>query len=285
MKSICDFDDDRTDTVNFRQSRSSVVPIAQVIDVSTSPSTTGENRCGPNGHAFRNPTSRCVERRSQGGRASSTACSDRLAEGFDLRSAEDRGKYAVEAVKILYELKNPAQVEAYMDYISQKADIPKPVLTRQYAQGAEAEAKPIPKLELTRKSGRYYSAVRYILYALFAGEEGAEEVGLAQYLTDEEHKAIYVEYERIKSLREPNLDDLQALEENYAEVEEIFREGKRVTSEQAPKVFADCVASLEKEKSRREIARLTEQIDKEKDPVARDLLLAQYAELTAKNRK
>ena len=31
--------------------------------------------------------------------------------------------------------------------------------------------------------------------------------------------------------------------------------------------------------------RLTEQIDKEKDPVARDLLLAQYAELTAKNRK
>lgn len=210
---------------------------------------------------------------------------DKLAEGFDLKSAEDRGKYAVEAVKILYELKNPAQVEAYMDYISQKADIPKPVLTRQYAQGAEAEAKPIPKLELTRKSGRYYSAVRYILYALFAGEEGAEEVGLAQYLTDEEHKAIYVEYERIKSLREPNLDDLQALEENYAEVEEIFREGKRVTSEQAPKVFADCVASLEKEKSRREIARLTEQIDKEKDPVARDLLLAQYAELTAKNRK
>ena len=210
---------------------------------------------------------------------------DKLAENYDLNVAEDRGAYAVEAVKVLYGLKNPAQVEAYMDYISAKADIPKPVLVKQYAQGAEAEARPIPKLELTRKTGKYYNAMRYVLYALFGGQTDAECGDLSQYLTDEEHKAIYVEYCRLKSFREPSLDDLQAMAEQYPEVEAIFREGKRVTEEQAPQVFEDCLRSLEKEKNKREIIALTKQIDGEKDPVKRDLLLAHYAELTAKNKK
>ncbi|HIY98680.1 MAG TPA: DNA primase [Firmicutes bacterium] len=210
---------------------------------------------------------------------------DKLAENYDLNVAEDRGAYAVEAVKVLYELKNPAQVEAYMDYISAKADIPKPVLVKQYAQGAEAEARPIPKLELTRKTGKYYNAMRFVLYSLFGGQEGVEERDLSQYITDGDHKAIYVEYCRLKSFKEPDLDDLQAMAEQYPEVEEIFREGKRVTEEQAPQVFADCMRSLEREKNRREIIALTKQIDGEKDPVKRDLLLAHYAELTAKNKK
>ena len=210
---------------------------------------------------------------------------DKLAENYDLNVAEDRGAYAVEAIKVLYELKNPAQVEAYMDYISAKADIPKPVLVKQYAQGAEAEARPIPRLELTRKTGKYYNAMRFVLYSLFGGQEGVEERDLSQYITDGDHKAIYVEYCRLKSFKEPDLDDLQAMAEQYPEVEEIFREGKRVTEEQAPQVFADCMRSLEREKSRREIIALTKQIDGEKDPVKRDLLLAHYAELTAKNKK
>ena len=210
---------------------------------------------------------------------------DKLAENYDLNVAEDRGAYAVEAVKVLYELKNPAQVEAYMDYVSAKADIPKPVLVKQYAQGAEAEARPIPKLELTRKTGKYYNAMRFVLYSLFGGQEGVEERDLSQYITDSDHKAIYVEYCRLKSFKEPDLDDLQAMAEQYPEVEEIFREGKRVTEEQAPQVFADCMRSLEREKNRREIIALTKQIDGEKDPVKRDLLLAHYAELTAKNKK
>ena len=210
---------------------------------------------------------------------------DKLAENYDLNVAEDRGAYAVEAVKVLYELKNPAQVEAYMDYISAKADIPKPVLVKQYAQGAEAEARPIPKLELTRKTGKYYNAMRFVLYSLFGGQEGVEDCDLSQYITDGDHKAIYVEYCRLKSFKEPDLDDLQAMAEQYPEVEEIFREGKRVTEEQAPQVFADCMRSLEREKNRREIIALTKQIDGEKDPVKRDLLLAHYAELTAKNKK
>ena len=210
---------------------------------------------------------------------------DKLAEGYDLNVAEDRGAYVVEAVKVLYELKNPAQVEAYMDYISAKANIPKPVLVKQYAQGAQAESRPIPKLELAKKTGKYYNAMRFVLYSLFGGQEGMEERDLSQYITDEEHRAIYVEYMRLKSFKEPTLDDLQAMAEQYPEVEEIFREGKRVTEEQAPKVFADCMASLEKEKNKREIAALTRQIDAEKDPVERDLLLAHYAALTAKNKK
>lgn len=210
---------------------------------------------------------------------------DKLAENYDLNVAEDRGAYAVEAVKVLYELKNPAQVEAYMDYVSAKADIPKPVLVKQYAQGAEAEARPIPRLELTRKTGKYYNAMRFVLYSLFGGQEGVEERDLSQYITDSDHKAIYVEYCRLKSFKEPDLDDLQAMAEQYPEVEEIFREGKRVTEEQAPQVFADCMRSLEREKNRREIIALTKQIDGEKDPVKRDLLLAHYAELTAKNKK
>ena len=154
-----------------------------------------------------------------------------------------------------------------------------------FPEAGEAAAKPIPKLELTRKRGKYYNAMRYVLYALFGGAEEACEQDISQYMTDEEHKAIYLEYERIRCTREPVLDDLQALADKYPEVEEIFREGKRVTEEQAPQLFRDCMQSLEKEKNRREMTELTKRIDGEKDPVARDLLLAHYAEIAAKNKK
>ena len=60
-------------------SRHSVVPMAHVIDVSTRPSTTGDQRMGPNGHTARKLTRRLVEARSQGVRASSAGSTSNVA--------------------------------------------------------------------------------------------------------------------------------------------------------------------------------------------------------------
>lgn len=210
---------------------------------------------------------------------------DKLAEGYDFSVAEDRGKYAVEAAEILHSLKNPAQVDVYIDYISAKTNIPKPVLLKQYAQSGSGEEKQLPQKAFTVKQGKYYTAMRYILYALFSGADNLPQTDITQYIEDDEHRAIYNEYMRIRSVSEPCQDDLQAMEGKYPEVAEIFNAGKKVTEEQSMQVYRDCLASLEKERFNKEMREVSERIDKEKDPGKRSILLAQYAELKAKSIK
>ena len=43
-----------------------------------------------------------------------------LASGYDLSSPQEKGKYAVEAMKIVKSLEDPAMIEAYIEYVARR---------------------------------------------------------------------------------------------------------------------------------------------------------------------
>ncbi len=208
---------------------------------------------------------------------------DKLAQEFNMSVPEDRGAYAVKAVDVLRALTNPAQVDVYIDYISARSDIAKPVLVRQYESGNTAESVAAPVIISGKKTGKIFKALRFMMYALYAGVEGIDKSDLSAYITDRDLRAVYDEYRRLSACGEATLDDLQALADINHEVKEIFSEGKTVSEDAAAGYYADCYKSVLKEYRKREMSEFTKTIDGEDSGDGKAKLLAQYAELKFKD--
>ncbi len=210
---------------------------------------------------------------------------DKLAQEFNMSVPEDRGAYAVKAVDVLRALTNPAQVDVYIDYISARSDIAKPVLVRQYESGNTAESVAAPVIVSGKKTGKIFKALRFMMYALYAGVEGIDKSDLSAYITDRDLRAVYDEYRRLSACGEATLDDLQALADINHEVKEIFSEGKTVSEDAAAGYYADCYKSVLKEYRKREMSEFTKTIDGEDSGDGKAKLLAQYAELKFKDKR
>jgi len=210
---------------------------------------------------------------------------DKLAQEFNMSVPEDRGAYAVKAVDVLRALTNPAQVDVYIDYISARSDIAKPVLVRQYESGNTAESVAAPVIISGKKTGKIFKALRFMMYALYAGVEGIDKSDLSAYITDRDLRAVYDEYRRLSACGEATLDDLQALADINHEVKEIFSEGKTVSEDAAAGYYADCYKSVLKEYRKREMSEFTKTIDGEDSGDGKAKLLAQYAELKFKDKR
>lgn len=209
----------------------------------------------------------------------------RLATQYDLENPEDRGKYAVAAMTILRELPNPAQMEAYIPLVSQYSKIGRDILYRQYNTGTlpEPAVAAKPRQQVSRTA--YDLAVRYVLYALYGGVEGAKvDVELSQYLTQPHYLELY-DYYRAHRVNGLTLDDLAALGENNPEVKEIFQEGSRIGDEQAEKYLADCVKQICELARKQQFLELSKQIDEAQDAETKALLITQLAQLSKPARK
>lgn len=206
-----------------------------------------------------------------------------LAEEFDLDSAEGKGKYAVEAMKVLKELGNPAQIEAYMPIVEEFTGISKDVLYQQYSQ---TQVAPVlqPKT-IKRKVSVYDEAVRYVLYALYGGVEDLKyHEDITGYLTNPYHIQLY-DTLRVNGLDYLTLDDLAKMEEENPEVREILQCGSQVSDERAKAYFDDCINKIKKTSKAKKLEALSKAIDSEEDEETRQLLYNQYVQLAKSNSK
>ncbi len=172
-----------------------------------------------------------------------------LAKNYDMNVAEEQGKFVVEAVKILKTLPTPAQTDAYIPLVSRLSGLGTDTVRRQLIQESEFSEDGAPKLlsqPQKRKDGKYYKAIRYVLFALFGGiEDLSFDKDLSLYCEDEDHKKLYDIYRR--GDHEMTLDDLIALEKEIPEVSEILAEGRKVNQAAAEGYFEGCVTALENE--------------------------------------
>lgn len=173
-----------------------------------------------------------------------------LAKGYDMKIAEEQGKFVVEAVKILKTLPTPAQIDAYIPLVSKLSGLGTDTVRRQLMQESEFAEDGAPKLltqPAKRKDGKYYKAMRYILYALFGGIENLTfDKDLSLYCEDEEHKKLY-DYYRKNRDGEISPGDLIELEKEIPEASEVMAEGRKVNDKAAADYFEGCVKALENE--------------------------------------
>lgn len=172
-----------------------------------------------------------------------------LAKGYDMKVAEEQGKFVVEAVKIVKELPTPAQVDAYIPIVAKLSGLGTDTVRRQLMQESEFSedgAKLLTQPQ-KRKDGKYYKAMRFVLYALYGGVEDLSfDKDISLYCEDEYHKKLYDNY-RKNADSELSVDDLMALEKEIPEAAEVLAAGRIVNEKVAKAYFYDCVKALENE--------------------------------------
>ena len=201
-----------------------------------------------------------------------------IASKYDLTSPQEKGKYAVEAMKAIKVLEDPAMIEAYVEFVAKKTGITVQTLKRQFDMSETPViqiAKPQAKVGMTA----FDRAVRYVLYALFGGVENANcETDLSQYIVDKNQAALYNLYRAKKDSGQNTLDELVKEEENNPEVRYLLDEGSKIGDEIANQYFADCVKTIIKEGNKLRKRALTKAIDSEQDEEARYIMISQLAQ-------
>ncbi|MEG1535902.1 MAG: DNA primase [Clostridia bacterium] len=203
-----------------------------------------------------------------------------LSKNFDLSQTDDKGNFAVEATKIIKELKNPVQVEAYIMMLEKMTKINKETLYRQLNQ-TDGQPAIQQKQEVVLGHSAKDKAVRYILYALFGGVEKVYlELNLASFIDDKNQLMLY-NICRLADKNSPlSVDDLYAYEKTNPEVKEIIAEGIKISDDMAQSYFDDCVKTVVRKQKRQRVAELSQAIDKEKDEKIKLFLLAQLDQIS-----
>ncbi|MEG1394633.1 MAG: DNA primase [Clostridia bacterium] len=203
-----------------------------------------------------------------------------LSKNFDLSQTDDKGNFAVEATKIIKELKNPVQVEAYIMMLEKMTKINKETLYRQLNQ-TDGQPAIQQKQEVVLGHSAKDKAVRYILYALFGGVEKVYlELNLASFIDDKNQLMLY-NICRLADKNSPlSVDDLYAYEKTNPEVKEIIAEGIKISDDMAQSYFNDCVKTVVRKQKRQRVAELSQAIDKEKDEKTKLFLLAQLDQIS-----
>lgn len=201
-----------------------------------------------------------------------------LASGYDLSSPQEKGKYAVEAMKIIKPLEDPAMIEAYIGYVASLTGLSADTLRRQLDVSEAGGAIAIPKQDKLSASA-FDRAVRYVLYGLFGGVEGATcDVDLSQYILDAKQRSLYDLYRANKDAGNNTMEVLLAQEEDNAEVRAALDEGSQIGDDIAKVYFDDCVKKIIKDGDKKRKRALTKAIDSEEDGEARLIMLGQLAQ-------
>ena len=206
-----------------------------------------------------------------------------LAKSYDLTSPQEKGKYAVEAMKIIKTLGDPAMIEAYIGFVAKLTQLPSDTLRRQL-DVTEAVVQTIKKQESKISMSAFDRAVRYVLYGLFGGVENAKcERDLSQYIIDKNQKILYDIYRVKKNGAGCTLDDLMDYDEENIEVKSILDEGSKISDNIALKYFDDCVNRIIAEGEKKRTKNLIKAIDGEKDDETKLIMMSQLAQ--SKNKK
>ncbi len=197
-------------------------------------------------------------------------------------SPQEKGKYAVEAMKIIKPLGDPAMIEAYIGYVAKLTGLPSDTLRRQL-DVSEAVATVIKQETSKISMSAFDRAVRYVLFGLFGGVEGVKcDKDLSQYIIDKNQRTLYDLYRSKCATQENTLEELTSQEEDNPEIKAILDEGSKIGDETALKYFDDCVAKIIKDGEKKRKRELTKAIDREKDEEAKLIMMSQLAQSNKK---
>lgn len=203
---------------------------------------------------------------------------DSLANSYDLKSPQEKGKYAVEAMKIIKPLQDPAMIDAYIDYVSKRTGLGADTLRRQLSVSENSNAvviKPAAKLSATA----FDRAVRYALYGLFGGVEGAScDIDLSQYIENKNQRALYDLYRAKKDGADNTLEELISHEDENEEVRAILEDGSKIGDADAIRYFDDCINKIVKEGDKKRRKALARAYDSETDEEAKHIIMSQFAQ-------
>ncbi len=161
-----------------------------------------------------------------------------VAKKYDLKSVEERGKFATEAIEAIADT-SKVQADPFIRKIEKLTAIDSQVLYEQLDKFKQGKKINIVPKQQEKFSDAYTKCLRFILYAAFGGVEGLQvEDEFLDCCRSEETKDLYSIFRA--SQGELTIDDLKSLKDENSEVEPILAIGSSVKEDAAKKMFNDC---------------------------------------------
>jgi len=202
-----------------------------------------------------------------------------VAKKYNLKSVEDRGQFAAEAINAISAIPSRVQAEPFIAKIESMSGINTQTLNEQFEKAKEGMPVKIVVHANEKPTDAYTRALRYILYAAFGGIEGVHvKDEYFDCCRTEETQELYSIFRSRQD--ELTIEDLKALKDENSEVEKILAIGENVQSiEAAQKMFVDCRKRVLKEGLEQKRKELAVDLDNEKDEETKLLLLTQLSQL------
>lgn len=195
--------------------------------------------------------------------------------GFNLKTADGRKKYAMEAIKVLSTL-NPVEKEVYAKAVSQKSGIAEQTIIAQ-ATGEMPLSKPATTSEEKPSTNKALNtAARFVLASIIELKEYVEGLDFQEdFFEDEIHKEIYrYILDCIEKRQRPSQSDVFDIVENKEEANEINNILDTIPAENQRSYYHQCLMSLFNNYKAKELKRLAKALSEEKD-ASKKIMIAQ----------
>lgn len=202
-----------------------------------------------------------------------------VAQGFDLKSPEERGQFAAQAIDCIKEIPNVAQAEPLIDYIQAKSGVSKNILLNLFASVQKGEEVKAPIVSAALATDNFTKALRYIIFAAYGGVDGVTvKDEYSDCILNAQLSELYENF-RIHQ-GELTLEDLEEYRETNAEANAVIEAGAAIADKYAKKNFDDSRKLVLLTVSEEKLKQLNAQLNDTKDSDEVGRLLVQINELS-----
>ena len=161
-----------------------------------------------------------------------------IVKGYDLKYAEERGKFAQAAIEAIKDIPSLVQAEPLINIIQAHSAVSSATLYDLLKAAQSGKEINAPVVEEKKESDNFTKALRFIIYAAFGGVDGVKvKEEYSDCMFNQNLRELYEDF-RIAN-GEVTLQDLEDKREENPEVQEIFAEAMTVGEKAAVKYFND----------------------------------------------
>ena len=159
-------------------------------------------------------------------------------KGFDMKHAEERGKFAQAAIDAIKDIPTLVQAEPLINIIQSQSGVSSATLYDLLKVAKAGEEVKAPVIEEKKESDNFTKALRFIIYAAFGGVDGIKvKEEYSDCMFNQNLRELYEIFRLANG--EVTLADLEENRETNPEVQEIFATAMSVGDKAAVKYFND----------------------------------------------
>lgn len=206
----------------------------------------------------------------------------KVEESFDLKSSDDKIKYARAAIAVLNEL-DSVEKEIYAESVGKKSGLNTEVVIEQ-ASGKSKQSIAAKGAAQEAKSDALDSAERFVVSSFIYGKSFIDTDSLPTIracLSDEKYLAVFDHFLKgVTAGRSPKAADVFDVLDDEAAAAELVDSLDKVSPSEQEAYYRACLQKLLTNRKIKELNRLATELNNETDETAREKIKAQIKELT-----
>ena len=162
---------------------------------------------------------------------------DNVIKNFNMKSPEERGKFAEAAINAIKDIPSLAQAEPIINLIQARSGVSSSILYDLLKKAKAGQEIKAPVVETAKSNDNFAKALRFIIYAAYGGVDGVQVKD--EYSACMKDPNLSMLYDNFRLNPNLTLKDLEDLRDENPEVAQILDEAKMIGENVAQKYFKD----------------------------------------------